>query len=111
MKRGTTLWIEAAERDGSTLPEVGLVSIVTDGFGYPLCAIQTHQVDRVRFRDFDATQAFIEGEGDRSLEDWRDAHLYYFTAEAAQLGLTFTEDSLVVFEHFRVLAILGRADG
>jgi uncharacterized protein YhfF len=111
VKRGTTAWIEAAERDGSTLPAVGLVSIVTDGFGYPLCAIQSEQVDRIRFGDVDATQAFIEGEGDRSLEDWRDAHLHYFTAEAASLGLTFTEDSLVAFEHFRVLAVLGRADG
>jgi uncharacterized protein YhfF len=109
-KRGTTCWIAAAERDGSKLPHLGLVSIVTDGFGYPVCAIQTAQVDHVRFRDIDATQAALEGEGDRSLDDWREVHLRYFHQEARQLGLTFTEDEIVCFEHFHVLAVLGRAD-
>jgi uncharacterized protein YhfF len=110
VKRGTAGWIAAAERDGSTIPHAGLVSLVTDGFGYPACAILSEQVDRVPFRDIDATHALIEGEGDRSLEDWREGHLEYFHREARRLGLTFTEDELVCFEHFRVLAVLGRAD-
>lgn len=110
VKRGTTCWLAAAERDGTTIPHPGLVSIVTDGFGYPVCAIQSQQVDRVRFRDIDATLALVEGEGDRSLENWRDGHRRYFDHEARQLGLTFTEDELVCSEHFRVLAVLGRAD-
>ncbi len=109
-KRGSTGWIEAAERDGTTIPHPGLVSIVTDGFGYPICAIQTERVDHLRFRDVDATLAAIEAEGDRSLEDWREGHRRYFEREARRLGLTFTEGALLCFEHFRVLAVLGRAD-
>jgi uncharacterized protein YhfF len=111
VKRGTTGWSDAAERDGSAIPHVGMVSIVTDGFGYPQCAIRTERVEHCRFGDIGAEQAWAEGEGDRTLEDWRAGHLAYFHREAAQLGLTFTEDAHVFFEHFRVLAVLGRADG
>jgi uncharacterized protein YhfF len=111
VKRGTTGWVDAAERDGSTIPHVGMVSLVTDGFGYPQCAIRTERVEYLRFGDIGAEHAWAEGEGDRTLEDWRAGHLAYFHREAARLGLTFTEDAQVFFEHFRVLAVFGRADG
>ncbi len=111
VKRGTTGWVDAAERDGSPIPRVGTVSIVTDGFGYPQCAILTERVEQRRFSDIGAEQAWVEGEGDRTLEDWRTGHLAYFHREAAQLGLTFTDEARVFFEHFRVLAVLGCADG
>ena len=77
----------------------------------PQCAIRTEQVEHCRFGDIGPEQAWAEGEGDRTLEDWRTGHLAFFHREAAQLGLTFTEDANVSFEHFRVLAVLGRADG
>jgi uncharacterized protein YhfF len=109
-KRGTAGWIAASERDGSTIPHVGLVSIVTDGYGHALCAIRTERVERLRFDQVAARHAWIEGEGDRTLEDWREGHLHYFHAEAARLGLSFTEDADIFFEHFRVLAVCGRAD-
>ncbi len=111
VKRGTTGWVDAEEREGSTVPYVGMVSIVTDGFGYPQCAIQTERVEYLRFADIGAEHAWAEGEGDRTLESWREGHRAYFHREAAQLGLTFTEDVQVFFEHFRVLAVFGRADG
>jgi uncharacterized protein YhfF len=110
VKRGTTGWVEATELEGSTIPHVGMVSLVTDGFGYPQCAIRTERVEYLRFRDIGAEHAWAEGEGDRTLESWREGHLAYFHREAAQHGLTFTEDVQVFFEHFRVLAVFGRAD-
>src|SRR5207247_604870 len=82
VKRGSTGWLAAAERDGSPIPEVGTISIVTDGFGYPRCAIRTDRVEHRRFADIDATQSWAEGEGDRTLEDWREGHLRYFHQEA-----------------------------
>ena len=36
----------------------------------------------------------FEGEGDLSHGDWREAHVAYFTREAARYGLTFTEEHL-----------------
>lgn len=110
VKRGTTGWLAAAERDGSPVPTPGQLSIVTDGFGIPLCAVRSERVQRLRFGAIAASHAWAEGEGDRTLEDWREAHLAYFHREAAALGLTFTEDAEVFFEHFRVVAVLGRPD-
>ena len=51
VKRGTTCWLAAVERDGSPVPRVGTVSIVTDGFGYAQCAIRTERVERLRQDD------------------------------------------------------------
>ena len=110
VKRGTTGWLAAAQREGVAIPRAGMVSIVTDGFGHALCAIRTEQVEHLRFADVTERHAFVEGEGDRTLADWRAGHLQYFGREAARLGLTFTEDEIVFFEHFRLLAVLGRAD-
>lgn len=110
VKRGTACWIEAAQRENVTLPTPGLVSIVTDGFGYALCAIQSQRVEHLRFADIEPHHAFTEGEGDRTLDDWRAGHLDYFTREAVRLGMTFSDDSMIAFETFRVLAVFGQTD-
>src|SRR5262249_50512800 len=110
VKRGTTGWLAACEREAVAVPQPGMVSIVTDGFGYALCAIRSERVEQLRFCDVGAAHAWVEGEGDRTLEAWREAHLDYFHAEAARLGLTFSEDAVVFFEHFRVLSVFGRSD-
>jgi uncharacterized protein YhfF len=110
VKRGTAGWTAVAEREGAQIPRVGLVSIVTDGFGHAQCAIRTERVEHLRFGDIDATHAWVEGEGDRTLEDWREGHQAYFRHEGEHHGLTFDEDSMVFFEHFRLLAVFGRPD-
>jgi uncharacterized protein YhfF len=110
VKRGTTGWLAAAHREAVAIPHPGLVSIVTDGFGHALCAIRSETVEQLRFADVAERHAWIEGEGDRTLGDWRAGHLQYFHSEAARLGLTFGEDELVFFEHFRLLAVFGRPD-
>ena len=43
-----------------------------------------------------------EGEDD-NLESWRQGHIRFFTAEGKDLGYTFGEDMLVVFEDFEVV--------
>jgi uncharacterized protein YhfF len=106
-KRATSGWIAAAEREGSTIPTPGLVSIVTDGFGIPLCAIQSERVERERFGDATIEIAIAEGEGDLTLEDWRAGHRAYFEAEAKRLGLVFDDNSELVHEYFRVLHVFG----
>ncbi|HEU4535511.1 MAG TPA: ASCH domain-containing protein [Polyangiaceae bacterium] len=107
-KRASAGWLRAAETSGETVPQPGLVSIVTDGFGHPLCAIETERVERLPFDEVPAELAALEGEGDRSLEDWREGHLAYFTREAASLGLTFSPREVLFFETFRLLTVFGR---
>jgi len=78
-------------------------SVVTDFHGSPLCVIQTMEIRHLPFGEVDAQFASDEGEGDQTLEYWRDVHRRYFTGEAAELGLDFDESSLVCCERFKLL--------
>ena len=78
-------------------------SVVTDFNGNPLCVIQTTEIRHLPFEEVDAQFAFDEGEGDQTLEYWRDVHQQYFTKEAAENGLEFNEKSLICCERFRLL--------
>lgn len=102
-KRATSGNPEALVKSGLTVPRPGLVSIVTDGFGFPLACIETERVDRHLFKAVPAAVATGEGEGDLSLAEWRRGHWDYFTAEAQRLGIVFTEDSELITEWFRLI--------
>ncbi len=88
-------------------PEIAPVadgfSVVTDFEGNPLGVIQTTEIRHLPIMEVDAQFAFDEGEGDQSLEYWRDVHWRYFTKEAAELDLEFNGKSLICCERFRLL--------
>lgn len=109
IKRATASWVALARHEGWIDVRPGQVSIVTDGFGTPLCAIETTRVDRVRFGDVTPGFAAAEGEGDASLADWRAGHQRYFEREAARVGIPFDDDAEVELSHFRVLEVFERA--
>ena len=85
---------------GLNLPKAGDLSLILDGRGRPRCVIRTTQVEVRPFNTADAQFAWDEGEGDRSLDWWRKAHLDYFRREAAREGFVFDESMDAVFEHF-----------
>jgi len=78
--------------------------IVLDGSGNPRCVIESTEVSYRRFGDVDAAFAHEEGEGDRSLTYWRQAHRNYF----GRLG-RFSEDMTLMCERFRLVEVF--ADG
>jgi uncharacterized protein YhfF len=98
-KRATTSLLAHYERDGEPLPEAGDHGVVVDGEGTPLCIVRTSRVDTARFGDVDEGFAWVEGEGDRSLAYWREAHISFFEAE----GSAVTDDDVVVLERFDVV--------
>lgn len=77
-----------------------MAGVVTDFHGVPLCVIQTVEIKHLPFEEVDAQFAADEGEGDQSLEYWRDVHWRYFTREAAELSIDFNKRSLVCCERF-----------
>lgn len=81
------------------MPRVGDLSVILDGRGHPLCVIRTTAVEVRRFGDVDAEFAWTEGEGDRSLEYWREEHIRFFAAERRPFG----EDTEVVLQRFELL--------
>ena len=75
--------------------------IVLDGRGEPRCVIETTEITYRRFGEVDASFAYEEGEGDRSLDDWRDAHRRYFGRQGK-----FSEDMMLMCERFRLVEVL-----
>jgi uncharacterized protein YhfF len=91
------------EAGGEPLPKVGLKTIVLDGSGDPLCIVETTEVDVRPFDGVDAQFAFEEGEGDRSLAYWRDAHWRYFSRTLPDVDKEPATDMPLVCERFRVI--------
>jgi uncharacterized protein YhfF len=97
----SALWEYEAEDE--PLPQVGLKSIVLDGKGDPLCIVETTEVEVRPYEEVDAGFAYEEGEGDRSLEYWREAHWSFFSRTLPNMGKEPTTDMPLVCERFRVV--------
>lgn len=102
-KRATAGALWAYEAEGEAIPQPGDHSVILDGHGVARCVIRTTRVDVVPFGEVDAAFAYEEGEGDRSLEYWRDAHWQYFAHELSGLGREATWDMPIVCERFEVV--------
>ena len=84
-------------------PEVGLLNIVIDGRGNPVCVVETISAEVKRFTDVDAVFAYDYGEWDRTLEHWR-MRRWTFNVERCQaLGKAPTPEMLLVGERFKVV--------
>lgn len=95
------LWSYEAENE--PLPQPGQFFIITDWDNHPLCVIETTVVQVVPFNQVGEEQAFLEGEGDRSLEFWREVHWRFFSMECREIGKQPSETMPVVCERFRLI--------
>lgn len=84
------------------LPSPGTLSIVLDGHDHPHVLIATSAVEVVPFEQVSEEHAYAEGEGDRSLDQWRAEHEAFFTEHAPE-GESFSTDMLVVLESFEIV--------
>jgi uncharacterized protein YhfF len=91
------------EAEGNPIPQVGLTTIALDGRGEPLCIVETVQVTVRKYNEVNAGFAREEGEGDLSLNYWREAHKNYFSRVLPKIGKEFSEDMPLVCERFRVI--------
>lgn len=98
-KRATTGLAAEYEAEGEPFPRPGDLSVILDGGGEPVCVIRTTKVETRRFGEVDEGFAWAEGEGDRTLAWWRDAHLRFYAAR----GISVDDHSLMVLEHFELL--------
>ncbi len=85
------------------LPQAGDYSVVLDSRDEAVCVILNVRVNVLPYRAVDERHAYLEGEGDRTLQYWRDVHERFFRRELAGYGLEFTEDIAVVCEEFEVM--------
>ncbi|MCZ2722218.1 ASCH domain-containing protein [Marinomonas sp. 15G1-11] len=89
--------------EGEEMPQVGHLQVVTDWDGNPVCIIEITSVSACKYRDVGAEFAAEEGEGDKSLAWWREAHWRFFSLECDELGINPSEDMLLVLERFKVV--------
>ena len=91
------------EAEEEALPQVGGYSLITDYEGAPRAVIQTVEVRILPFDEVGTDFAADEGEGDLSLDFWRQAHWRFFGRTCAKLGLQADLKMPVVCERFRLL--------
>jgi uncharacterized protein YhfF len=84
-------------------PVEGGYSVVTDFDGQPQCVVRTTELRVLPFNEVDAEFAFEEGEGDQSLDYWREVHWDYFSRRCAALGREPDTEMPVNCERFEVL--------
>ena len=88
------------EQENLPLPKAGEYSVVLDSKERAVCIIQTQRVYTVPFSQVTAAHAWKEGEGDRSLQYWREVHERYFQSELSEIGVVFQAEMGVVCEEF-----------
>lgn len=102
-KRATAGLAEFNDLQPEAKPVPGGYSVVTEHDGTPRAVIRTTVLERRPFREVDAGFAWDEGEGDRTLDDWKNGHRRFFTRELAAVGRRFDESMLVDLERFELL--------
>lgn len=95
---------------GVTLPAIGDQWIITDGSGAEQCIIETTQVDLCPVQQVDENFAWDEGEGDRSLAFWKDAHDAYYERQAKRDGFVYSDEMICVCERFKLIWPLKASD-
>jgi uncharacterized protein YhfF len=78
--------------------EPGKLTVMLGGNGRPLAIIETVQLALRRFDEVEASFAYDEGEDDRTLASWREAHRRYFTRLDQ-----FSPDMMLYCERFRIV--------
>lgn len=91
------------EAENKPIPQDGQITIVLNGNGEPLCIVETTDVTVRKYNEVDSDFAQAEGEGDFSLEYWRQAHRNYFSRTLPKIGREFSEEMPLVCERFKVI--------
>ncbi|MCG9787077.1 ASCH domain-containing protein [Vibrio mediterranei] len=88
------------EIEQEPLPQVGRLSVVLDWDQNPICIIKLTSVEVCPFNQVSEVFAYAEGEGDRTYQWWKQAHLRFFEWYANELNITFSEYDDLVLERF-----------
>jgi uncharacterized protein YhfF len=83
------------------MPVVGRRDVVLDGKGTRAAVIETLEVTIRSFDEVDESFAHDEGEGFRTLADWRKGHQAYFERNGG-----FSPDMELVCERFRLVEVI-----
>jgi uncharacterized protein YhfF len=97
---GSLLW--SYEAEGKPVPRAGDHAIATDGYGNPMCIIDTVDVQVIPYDEVGEDYAWEGGERDRTLASWRAMYWDYIVGECQKLGREPSPKTPLVMERFRV---------
>lgn len=89
--------------EGEMPPTPGAHTVLCDGSGTPRTIVRTVGLQIRRFDAVDAAHAWADGEGARSLAQWRSEHRTFWDRICSAAGTTFTTEMEVVLEQFEVM--------
>lgn len=92
----TSLYSEYSKED---IPKIGDKSIIIYSDGKDACLIENKNVLITEFKNITSEIAFLEGEGDKSLNYYQKEHQELFK----QINKNFNENTKVVVEIFKVI--------
>jgi len=104
-KQATSSSLWWFEQNNEPLPKIGDTYIITDWYKIAKAIIRTTKVEQVPFNQIKKEYTILEGEGDKSLEQWKQLHMDYYTQEMETYGEEPTEDMLIVCEQFETIWI------
>lgn len=91
------------EYENEELPKAGNYSVILDSGNQAVCIIRTTRVYVTSFDQVSQRHAYLEGEGDRSLDYWRRVHEEFFTRELKSIHQPFDEKMKLVCEEFEIV--------
>lgn len=103
VKQATSTSMWWFETNNHPLPKIGDLYIITNWEGKAYAIIQTFKVEKIQFKEITQEYAEIEGEGDKSLEYWKNVHWDYYTREMKVKGQNPTKDMMIVCEQFKTI--------
>ena len=103
IKTATCSAYDLYQINNEPLPKEGDYSVILNSSGEAVCVVKTLKIYVTEFKNVSAEHAYKEGEGDRSLEYWREVHVNFLTNELATINKTFDENTKVVCEEFEVV--------
>lgn len=99
---GSSLVIDY-EIAGDPLPEAGNYWMVLDLDMNPRCILKTIKVETFTFEDVPEHVAVAEGEGDKTVRFWKDAHTNFFSPYLEQWGVLDLSSQVVVTEFYELV--------
>ncbi|MFF1611922.1 ASCH domain-containing protein [Amycolatopsis sp. NPDC058278] len=111
-KTSTTGLVAEYEKYGEELPVVGERELMIDSAGVGVAILETTEVRVLPLSEVDLQHALDEGEGDKSVAEWRAGHTQYWQSAEMRAALedpefTVDDTTMVVATRFVIVERIG----
>jgi uncharacterized protein YhfF len=103
IKTATSSVLSYYQEGNHPLEQVGDRCIVLTSTGQPRCIIEMSEIRILPFNEVDEAFAADYGEGERTLQWWKEHLGAYYARECAARGWTFSAEMPLVCKRFRVI--------